>query len=71
MTYINDEKADREANCFARCLLMPESFVLSELKKMGKIDLTDPRQSKNLADRFGVSEPMITIRLVELGLIKI
>jgi Zn-dependent peptidase ImmA (M78 family) len=53
---------EREANYFASVLLMPEKKVREMTKK--KIDLG------MLADTFGVSEQAMTIRILELGLIK-
>jgi Zn-dependent peptidase ImmA (M78 family) len=55
---------EKEANIFASCLLMPAEMVESEVKKLPRIDL------KKLAQTFDVSEQTITIRLLNLNLIK-
>lgn len=54
---------EREANAFASFLLMPKEWVLSHYKKIGL-------DAKELAKKFNVSEQAMTIRLLELGLIK-
>lgn len=59
---------EREANYFAMCLLMPESFVRAECKKIGKIDAVDGTGIKRLALKFRVSVPLMTLRLGQLGL---
>lgn len=54
---------EREANIFASCILMPANWIRAEVK--GKeINL------KELAQKFEVSEQAITIKLLELNLIK-
>ena len=54
---------EKQANIFASCILMPSEWVKSEVQ--GKtIDL------KVMAQKFSVSEQAITIRLLELNLIK-
>lgn len=53
---------EREANYFASTLLMPASLVKQEAKKEMNI--------KSLSESFGVSEQAMTIRILELGLIK-
>lgn len=54
---------EREANYFASCLLMPEEWVKKEVKKNG-LDI------EKLSKSFNVSKQAITIRLLELRLIK-
>lgn len=54
---------EREANIFASCILMPATWVKTEVQGK-KIDL------KELARKFEVSEQAITIKLLELNLIK-
>jgi Zn-dependent peptidase ImmA (M78 family) len=54
---------EREANIFASFLLMPKEWVLSHYKKIGL-------DTKALAKEFNVSEQAMTIKLLELGLIK-
>lgn len=67
-----DENMESEANLFARCLLMPEHFVRAELKKTdGSRDLTDPNNVVGkLAKKFGVSNEVMTCRLLEIGVIE-
>ncbi len=54
---------EREANLFASFLLMPKKWVEESIKKNG---MEIPR----LAKEFQVSEQAMTIRLLELNLIK-
>lgn len=54
---------EREANIFASQILMPEKVLKEEVKKIG-LNL------KKLAELFEVSEQAMTIRLLELNLIK-
>ncbi len=58
-----DQTQEREANYFAMCLLMPESFLRADLQKMGGIDLCDPDPLLKLAKRYGVSPAMMAIRI--------
>jgi Zn-dependent peptidase ImmA (M78 family) len=58
-----------EANSFAAALLMPEDFVRRDLH--GKsVNAYDDNAIRQLAKRYGVSVQALTIRLVELGLIR-
>jgi len=59
---------EREANYFAMCLLMPESFVRSVMKKIGVIDVVDGTGIEKLARKFRVSIPLMTLRIGQLGL---
>ena len=59
---------EREANYFAMCLLMPESFVRAEMKKIGAIDIVDGTGIEKLARKFKVSAPLMTLRIGQLGL---
>ncbi len=66
-----DEKSRQEeldANEFARCLLMPESFLARDVGKYriyrGQL-IEDCAQM--LAVRYKVSESMMRYRLIELG----
>lgn len=57
-----------EANFFAAELLMPETFVNTEVVKLGGLDLGDEEgKIANLARRFGVSQQAMSIRLSTLG----
>ena len=55
--------SEREANMFASAILMPREWIQSEVKKQGM-------NIEPLAKIFGVSKQAITIRLLELNLIK-
>lgn len=55
-----------EANAFAAELLMPEDIVRKEIKDMKGIDLHDPEAVGRLADKFGVSQAAIAVRLTKL-----
>ena len=67
---------EEEANLFARCILMPESLLrsdLADLAKMDKIgDLLDDNNPflAKLANRYQVPVVAMTLRLAELGLLK-
>lgn len=56
-----------EANAFAAALLMPEDLLEIELNKFGE-ELTD-MDIYRLANRFGVSQQAMELRLQNLGLI--
>lgn len=63
-------KEDEEANYFAMCLLMPESQVRETAREHPEIDIVDGGSGLNaLADKFLVSEQMMLIRLMQLGMI--
>lgn len=55
-----------EANKFAALLLMPESMILSEVRKVGGADPDEMRAT--LARRFNVSLEAMGYRLVNLGI---
>lgn len=61
-----NEEEEREANQFAMALLMPENLIRKELKRLGGIDLADPRATKELARKFQVSETLLAIRLGQI-----
>lgn len=58
-------KQEKEANAFAAALLMPKSFVLTELSKE-KI-ITENDLIEVLAKRFEVSVPAMTYRIADLN----
>lgn len=60
------EMEDREANCFAMCLLMPAEFVRREVQAMGGIDIEDEKAMAKLAKKFGVSVPLMALRLGQI-----
>lgn len=66
-------KMEQEANLFARCLLMPEDLIRRELaERPYSIDLIDGGPDlKRLAKRFEVSELMMAMRLVEIGVLSV
>ena len=58
-----------EANAFAAALLMPEGFLRDDLKNH-VIDMFDEPAVRSLAERYRVSVQALTIRLIELGLLR-
>lgn len=67
-----------EANLFARCLLMPEAMLRTEVKaelarRDTTPDLLDDNETfvRDLARRFGVPETAMAMRLMELEIIKL
>lgn len=65
---IERDEAEREANLFAMCLLMPEKLVSEYVKKNGGADLCDDEWLKRFAKTFGVSMTLASVRLRDLGL---
>lgn len=63
------DQMEVEANGFAAALLMPKQLVLEEINK-GDLDLDDEDAIAALAKRFGVSTTAMSIRLVNLGLMR-
>ena len=63
------ERADmeREANYFARCLLMPRQFLLADLKALGGVDLCEDDQVSKLAKKYGVSISLMALRIYEVN----
>jgi Zn-dependent peptidase ImmA (M78 family) len=57
---------EAEANLFARCLLMPENFVRTEIRKIKAFDLCNDEHIKILAKKFHVSQGIMAFRLGEL-----
>lgn len=58
-----------EANAFAAALLMPAPFLREDLHNRA-IDMFDETAVKRLAQRYKVSVQALTIRLMELGLLR-
>lgn len=54
-----------EANAFAASLLMPFSFLRSDLRSI-TLDIDDPRQIETLARRYEVSAQAMTFRLMNI-----
>lgn len=65
---MSDERMEREANVFARALLMPEDLLRNEIAKRG--GKVTSQMLVELASLFCVEEHQMTIRLIELGVIK-
>jgi len=63
-----EERMETEANYFAANILMPEIIVLREVNNFYK-DLNDEDNVAELADKFKVSLPAMTFRLINLGII--
>lgn len=64
-----DNVAEIEANRFAAELLMPEHFLERDLRDRYSIDLADEDEVSELANRYAVSQPAVTFRLMNLGYI--
>lgn len=58
-----------EANYFAAQLLMPETFLIKDLKGK-KLDIEDDKLIRKLAGRYRVSSQALTYRLVNLDYLK-
>ena len=63
-----DRKMDKEANYFARCLLMPEQFIKKAIHKI-KDETSEEELVKMLAKKFKVTEYQMTVRLIELKIV--
>lgn len=63
-----EEKMEQEANYFAASVLMPETLVRKEAKEM-QCDLHEEDNVRALANKFEVSLPAMTFRLINLGII--
>jgi len=61
-----------EANAFAMALLMPETMVKTELKKLYRRNpaIMDDQVIQVLARKFVVQEYLMTLRLHQLGAFK-
>lgn len=60
------KEEESEANLFASYLLVPPSLLAEEVKKLGgSVDLVDGKTVENLAEKFQVSVPLMTTRLLE------
>jgi Zn-dependent peptidase ImmA (M78 family) len=60
-----EDMEEIEANAFAAALLMPEVFLRGDLANF-VLDVDDPHQVQQLAQRYGVSAQAMTIRLTNL-----
>jgi len=66
------DKEEAEANLFAMCLLIPEDMLRADLKRLGIIafDIEEDAQIAKLAERYGVSQQLMVLRLVDLKLLR-
>jgi Zn-dependent peptidase ImmA (M78 family) len=64
----NDYLQEQEANAFAAALLMPEGFILEEVKKREYQGLPETDFIARLAKKFEVSIPAMTYRLTNLNI---
>jgi Zn-dependent peptidase ImmA (M78 family) len=62
-----DKEQEREANLFAIALLMPARFIHQDMEGQSPLDLENDQRIKSMAKRYGVTEQMMTARLVNLG----
>lgn len=64
---------EQEANYFAMCLLMPESFVrhdIAEMQSESPLCFDDPRIDA-MAKRYKVDIKLLMMRLGQLGYLKV
>jgi Zn-dependent peptidase ImmA (M78 family) len=64
------DEAEREANFFAACLLMPKNFLETDLANEDFVDLLDDVLLHGLARKYGVSTQALVNRLKNLGYIQ-
>lgn len=67
--YPPSSKEEVEANTYAASLLMPEDFLRQDLREQ-KVDANDETAIRRLAKRYQVSPQALTIRLMDLGLLR-
>lgn len=65
------DREEIEANVFAAELLMPEAFVVRDIRRSKDIDLEGGEDIVNLALKYKVSTQAMTFRLANLGHIKL
>jgi len=66
----NNLQTEQEANYFAMCLLMPEDWLRADLKGKMFFDTESDPAISVLAKRYQVSEQLMIIRLVQIGVLK-
>ncbi|MBM4001765.1 MAG: ImmA/IrrE family metallo-endopeptidase [Planctomycetes bacterium] len=66
---IDDE--EKEANLFSAELLLPNSFLDSDIAKVVPVDLEDEESLTRLAAMYGVSTQALIFRLAHLGHVQI
>lgn len=62
-------RQEREANAFAAVILMPETLLMKEIKKIKFLDLGSEATSKELAKKFNVSSAAMYYRMANLNLL--
>lgn len=67
-TVSNYDPRETEANHFAGCILLPASFLKSDLREQ-PIDISDDTAVRSMARRYEVSQQALTVRLSKLRLI--
>lgn len=65
-----EQDAEREANYFALCLLVPERFLRTDLEGQPPFDVESDVRIIELAKRYDVSVQLMILRLVELGYLR-
>lgn len=60
------EQMNAEANAFALELLMPEDWIVREVRAAGGVDIEDSHRLEALAKRFRVSVNMMIFRLGQI-----
>lgn len=63
------DPSEVQANRFAAELLMPEEFLVEDLRKLGMRDFLDDRIVVQLAKKYKVSVQAMTNRLISLNLV--
>lgn len=66
-------KEDIEANQFAMELLMPRDWMLKDIEPILKGDggIDDEKIIQRLAKKYKVTEPIMTLRIIQLGFLKV
>jgi len=61
--------AEKQANMFAATFLMPKGYLISDIKKMAKLEISELEIGK-LAKKYDVSRDAMNYRILNLGLSK-
>lgn len=75
-TFRNEESStgediqEREANAFAAAILMPKKILINKVSTH-RLDFTDDKNLKSLADEFKVSQIAMSYRLANLGILNL
>lgn len=59
-------RQEKEANYFARCLLMPADLVRKEIEKMGGVSMLNDLHIHLLAVKFQVNDSLMAHRIGEI-----